>query len=340
MLGLFLVTPASAAPGKSCSIMVKAGGLDSRCLPAISSRGTLIAVAAIDPDGRRGDPNLTVRFLPLDGRGPASTVILTVDEVEEIGKGRLGPAVVSLIEPRLDLVNAQLAAAGFVSLRSVEIPPRRLTFHTESGGLDITLKDGTLEIGGPRTEPETLALPRASSGGDCAAANAPFVSGLWLSSDDDRRVVVQIGYAENDSCPAPQGAWRVIRPRAAAGAPVAAPAPDRPAQPRPGPAATQPEQASALNTRGMRKFRAKDFSGAAADFRAAIDASSTHVKAHYNLACLASVTRDRETALTELRWLAASGLSEAAEKLHKARTDPDMAFIRAEPEAQKLLGER
>jgi hypothetical protein len=267
-----------------------------------------------------------------------------VDEVEEVGMGRLGPGVISLIEPRLDLVNTKLAAAGFVPLKSIEVPSRRLSFHTVSGGLDITLKDGTLEIGGPRTEPETLVLPPAPSGVDCASANAPFVSGLWVSSDDDRRVVVQVGYAENDSCPAPQAAWRVVRPRGAAAAAAPAPAPtataDRPPPARPVPAAAQPEQASALNTRGMRKFRAKDFAGAAADFRAAIDASSTHVKAHYNLACLASVTRDRETALAELRWLAASGLPEAAGKLVKARTDPDMAFIRSDPAAQKLLGDR
>jgi thioredoxin-like negative regulator of GroEL len=87
----------------------------------------------------------------------------------------------------------------------------------------------------------------------------------------------------------------------------------------------------------MRKFRARDWVGAAADFRAAIEASPDHVKAHYNLACLAAITGDRETALAQLRWLAASDLAEAGQRIAKARTDPDMSFIRDDPEVQDIL---
>ena len=64
------------------------------------------------------------------------------------------------------------------------------------------------------------------------------------------------------------------------------------------------------------------------------------MKAHYNLACLASLTGDRETALAQLRWLAASGLAEAGQKIVKARTDPDMVPIRDDPEVQAILAAR
>jgi hypothetical protein len=87
----------------------------------------------------------------------------------------------------------------------------------------------------------------------------------------------------------------------------------------------------------MRKLKAKDWAGAAADFRAAIERFSNHVKAHYNLACLASLTGDRATALAELRWLAASDLPEATAKLRKARTDPDLRSLRDDPDVKAIL---
>ncbi len=89
----------------------------------------------------------------------------------------------------------------------------------------------------------------------------------------------------------------------------------------------------------MRKLKAKDWTGAAADFRAAIAEFSDHVKAHYNLACLASLTGDRATALEQLRWLAASDLPEAGQKLVKARTDPDLRALRDDPDVKAILAQ-
>src|SRR5262249_37670266 len=153
---------------------------------------------------------------------------------------------------------------------------------------------------------------------ECEDTNAPVVTGLWAAGDG-RDVVVRIDHTGTAACPAPPILWRVLHARNAA------------------PAADPAEQARALNTRAMRKFRAKDWAGAAADFRAAIDRFSNHVKAHYNLACLASITRDRATALAELRWLAASELPEAEQKILKARTDPDMDNLRDDPEVAEIL---
>lgn len=205
---------ALAAPPR-CRIALRGNDFDVSCLPAVSAKGTLIARAESEP-GRK--PNLQVRFYPTDGRAPATTVVLTAEESQALGGVIDSPEALAKIEPRLDLVNAQLAVAGFAPMRRGE--------------------------------------------------------------------------------------------------------------------------ASELNTRAMRKLRAKDFAGAAADFRAAIALDPGHVKAHYNLACLASLTKDRETALAELRWLASSGLPEAAQKIAKAARDPDLAYIRSDPEAQKLLAQK
>ena len=220
-------------------------------------------------------------FNPVDGRAPASTVVLTVDEAEAFG-GRLGADAVAAIEPRLDLVNAQLAVAGFTPLRPASVTDLRLA-----------ARDDTLELGGRRVDAESFPRP---------AGCTPTLDAAWESDAHD--VVVELG-----GCAA---GFHVLR---AGGA----------------------QAASVLNTRAMRKLKAKDWTGAAADFRAAIDLHSQHVKARYNLACLASLTGDRATALEQLRWLAASDLPEASAKLVKARTDPDLRAIRGDPDVQAIL---
>jgi len=316
LVSLLATTSAIAGPAKPCRISLKGNSFDVGCLPALSARGTLVALAVIDPDGDRGLPNLQVAFIPVDGRPPASTIVLTVDEVAELGGGQLTATLADEIEPRLDLVNAQLSVAGFAPLKAIDFPR-----DTNNGGLQFTVNNGTLEISGRRIETDTVALPRASRA-DCEEANAPFVREMWASAGNGRDIVVRIDYTGNAVCPEPGPAWRVLHVRTAA------------------PSASHPAHASLLNTRAMRKFRAKDWAGAAADFRAAIESNSDHVKAHYNLACLASITNDRATALEQLRWLAASDLPEAAQKIVKARTDPDMSFIRSDPDVQKILAGR
>ena len=283
--------PALAAPAKSCRITVKGNGFDVGCLPAISAKGTLVALAEIDPDGNQKRPNLRVMFYPVDGRTPASTVVLTVEESAAYG-AQLGADVVTMIEPRLDLANAQLSLAGFVPLRAA------------NEQLTATASGDKLELSGPHVATASYARPAG-----CTAA--PSIGGAWLG--EGRDLVVRV---DGTCTGAPS--FHVLR--------VAAPAKPQSSQ-----------AATALNNRAMRKLKAKDWTGAAADFRAAIERFSDHVKAHYNLACLASLTGDRATALEQLRWLAASDLPEAGQKLVKARTDPDLRSIRDDPDVKAIL---
>src|SRR5262249_11919962 len=165
-LALLATTSAIGAPAqtKAWRITVKGTSFDTGCLPALSARGTVVAVPVVDPDGERGLPNLLVVFFPVDGRPPASTVVLTAAEVDEVGGGKLGASVLQMIEPRLDLVNAQLSVAGFAPLRAVE-----------ADALKLELKDGTLAIRGPRMEDETVAVAGSAAGG--GGADAAFVGG-------------------------------------------------------------------------------------------------------------------------------------------------------------------
>ena len=320
LLSVLAATRASAAQAP-CRIALDGNAFDVRGLPALSARGTLIAVAVSEPDGDRGLPNLKVVFFPLDGRPPATTVVLTLAEIEEAGDAKLGPALIEKIEPRLDLVNAQLSVAGFAPLKALD--PTRM----DGGGPQLVVTDGTLELRGRTVDTERVALP------ECADASAPQLSGVWALPGDGRDLVVRVDFG---GCGEPRPVWRVLHGRGAAVAP-----PPAPPAPVPAPAISAPasaKHASLLNTRAMRKFHAKDWAAAAADFRAAIAAFPDHVKAHYNLACLASLTKDRATALAELRWLAARDLPEADAKIEKARTDPDLAFVRDDPEVRAILG--
>src|SRR5262249_27803211 len=137
--------PALAAPAKSCRITVKGNGFDVGCLPALSAKGTLVALAEIDPDGDKKRPNLRVTFYPVDGRTPASTVVLTVEESAAYG-GQLGADVVPLIEPRLDLANAQLSLAGFVPLKPAA-----------ADGLVVAARAEKLELSGPHVAAASYA---------------------------------------------------------------------------------------------------------------------------------------------------------------------------------------
>ncbi len=92
------------------------------------------------------------------------------------------------------------------------------------------------------------------------------------------------------------------------------------------------------NARGMKAYRAKDYPGAAKQFEEAIAADSGFVNGHYNRACVAGLQDDKQTALRELKWLAASPDPAAKAKLKKAATDPDLRSLSGDPEVKALLG--
>lgn len=96
-------------------------------------------------------------------------------------------------------------------------------------------------------------------------------------------------------------------------------------------------KAKTLNSQGMKAYRAKDFAAAAESFRAAIAADNSFALPHYNLACVASLTDDKVTARAELEWLFKSTDPQARRTLLKAGSDPDMAPLAKDPQAQKIL---
>jgi hypothetical protein len=107
-----------------------------------------------------------------------------------------------------------------------------------------------------------------------------------------------------------------------------------------GPPPTGGDRAAAFdaNKRGMKAYKSKDWATASREFRAAIAADDSFFQARYNLACVLALAGEKRGALDELKALAKSSDPLAKAKLDKARSDPDFASLRADPEAQSLVG--
>jgi hypothetical protein len=95
-------------------------------------------------------------------------------------------------------------------------------------------------------------------------------------------------------------------------------------------AGADPARAKAANTRGYGLHRQKKYKEAAVAYRAAITEDPSLLVAHYNLACVASLMKDLETALRELAWVADRASWDAAARpaAAKARTDRDLQWVR------------
>jgi hypothetical protein len=103
------------------------------------------------------------------------------------------------------------------------------------------------------------------------------------------------------------------------------------------PPSGSPAAARAANSAGMKSYRKRGYAEAAQNFRLAVALDPNLAVAHYNLACVTSLLGDRDAALAELRWLAASTDPVAAEKLSKAASDNDLHNVRSIPEAEQIV---
>jgi hypothetical protein len=98
------------------------------------------------------------------------------------------------------------------------------------------------------------------------------------------------------------------------------------------------QQAKALNADGMAALNAKNLDKAQALFQQAIEKSDfSFLLAYYNLACVASLRKDRKTSIDALKKLAHSDAKEAKAYLAKGLTDHDLDWIAQDPEGAKIL---
>lgn len=100
--------------------------------------------------------------------------------------------------------------------------------------------------------------------------------------------------------------------------------------------------ANAANTRGYALHKKKKYAEAAVEYRKAIAADPAHLLAHYNLACIGSLTKDQDTARAQLMWIADRATWDPAAEavlMKTAPKDKDLAWIRKlDWEGEKLAG--
>jgi tetratricopeptide (TPR) repeat protein len=99
--------------------------------------------------------------------------------------------------------------------------------------------------------------------------------------------------------------------------------------------------ADAANARGLALHKKKKYVEAAAEYKKALAEDPSHLLAHYNLACVGSLSKDEATAKENLRWLAdRSAWDTAADKIMKKATkDADLVWLRKlDMEGNELAG--
>ncbi|HEX8111956.1 MAG TPA: hypothetical protein VF516_29695 [Kofleriaceae bacterium] len=99
------------------------------------------------------------------------------------------------------------------------------------------------------------------------------------------------------------------------------------------------QRAQALNVEGLKLLAAKNLDAAQQKFQAATQEDDSFALAYYNLACAASLRKDKQTALGALHHLSAVEDEDpvAKKSLAKGATDHDLDFIASDPEGAKLL---
>lgn len=96
-----------------------------------------------------------------------------------------------------------------------------------------------------------------------------------------------------------------------------------------GTSAADTAKAKAANTRGFALHKQKSYKAAAVEYRKAIAEDPSYLLPHYNLACVASLTKDADTARAELAWVFDRATWDSAAKtaVTKASKDRDLAWI-------------
>jgi hypothetical protein len=146
--------------------------------------------------------------------------------------------------------------------------------------------------------------------------------------DDGGAVAIAAGYVPAKDLGPGYGPPRYLVVIPLDGATASAPAPP-----------SRRQRAQALNVEGLKRLAAHDLDAAQQKFQAATEEDDGFAIAYYNLACAASLRKDRPSALTALRHLSAIADQDpvARRALVKGLTDRDLDFIASDPEAARLL---
>jgi hypothetical protein len=213
----------------------------------------------------------------------------------------------------------EMASALVASPVAGRTGPKGETFTLKRANPDVV--EVSVTRGGKRIARGFFDLKRTGA----SIPDAPVA--YWR--DDDGAVAIVAGYAPLADPGPGYGPPRYLVVLDLGGSMASTPAPP-----------TRRQRAKEFNVDGMKLLLAKKLDQAQDKFTAATDADETYALAYYNLACTASLRKEKQTALTALRHLdiLAARDPEAKKAIAKGLTDHDLDFIATDPEAAKLLG--
>ncbi len=91
--------------------------------------------------------------------------------------------------------------------------------------------------------------------------------------------------------------------------------------------------ADVLKTRGMKKFKEFDYSGAIADFEQAVQSTPRDASLHFNLACCYSLLENKDQSLYYLQKAVENGFKD----VEKIKTHEALAYLRIQPEFETFM---
>jgi hypothetical protein len=180
--------------------------------------GDRIAMALVDSDGGRGNPNLTIRIA---NAATLATIedhaILTADEYEQHHEH--ADALRAMITERVTPLETMLDNGHFAPLDAIgeaDSLEMQAPIHLEGQGLAIGFvqEDGHLLIrrpNGPVLHESEIADGEGGTGapGECGdVTHGPLLRNAWKL--DDRHVLLQISYVGSDMCNEPPDSYRLI----------------------------------------------------------------------------------------------------------------------------------
>ena len=92
-------------------------------------------------------------------------------------------------------------------------------------------------------------------------------------------------------------------------------------------------------SRGDSKAHLKNYSGAMDDYHIALGLDSNNAFAFYNIACIYSLKKDAKNGLLFLQKAIEKGFDNEPDFVNTLKTDPDLAFLRAQKTFQTILKE-
>jgi len=188
-------------------------------LPAVAEDGSSVVVALRNSDGGRGYPNLKLELRDRTDRVLQTIPVMVSNDFEKLAPdGKPGAELARRIADANHELAVQHGLHDLVPLHALEIqkPTGEGDPHLAIGdGLDVDWSKDHLHVFVHNQDrpfitldgKAWLAKPQPFAGGTCE--NPAFLAGAY-HADDEKAIVLELGYRGTDTCWEPGHQWHVV----------------------------------------------------------------------------------------------------------------------------------